>query len=234
MTQTALSQALIRHAREVTSLGQECDIETQSCPLHLTIDTQRGPVRFTMPFIVSLGRGRCGYHRAEDAERELGIDVMAQLKASVLKAQWRPNGAGMELIARTVGEPNDSAVLRASMAATVFVPGGDAPGDVDDKGALTLPSQRPMIFQHSEVEMRDHVGVLETAPRPNVPRCCAISFFARTLTCHAGRCRVTHLHARSLGRPGFIEGQGWFGRSPHLNVISFGGVRQSRAPTSAR
>ena len=94
---------------------------------------------------------------------KLGIDVMAQLKASVLKAQGRQDGAGMELTARSVGEPNDGAVLRAAMSVTVFVPGGDAPGDVDDEVTLTLSSQRPMIFQDSEVEMRDRVGVLETA-----------------------------------------------------------------------
>ena len=39
MTQTELTQAFVGHARVVTSLGQECDIETQSCPLHLTIET---------------------------------------------------------------------------------------------------------------------------------------------------------------------------------------------------
>ena len=44
MTQTALTQAFVGHARVVTSLGQECDIETQSCPLHLTIETPSGPV----------------------------------------------------------------------------------------------------------------------------------------------------------------------------------------------
>ena len=68
---------------------------------------------------------------------------MAQLKASVLKAQGRQDGAGMELTARSVGEPNDGAVLRGTMATTAFVPGGD----VDDEVVLTLPSQRPMIFQ---------------------------------------------------------------------------------------
>ena len=94
---------------------------------------------------------------------KLGIDVMAQLKVSVLKAQGRRDVAGMELTARSVGEPNDGAVLRAAMAVTAFVLGGDAPGDVDDVVALTLPSQRPMIFQNSEVEMRDREGVLETA-----------------------------------------------------------------------
>ena len=39
MTQTELTQAFVGHARVVTSLGQECDIEAQSCPLHLTIKT---------------------------------------------------------------------------------------------------------------------------------------------------------------------------------------------------
>ena len=28
------------------------------------------------------------------------------------------------------------------------------------------------------------------------------------------------MHARSLGRSGFIQGQPWCGRSPHLNVIA--------------
>ena len=50
---------------------------------------------------------------------KLGVDVMAhlktsaQLKASVLKAQGHQDGAGMELTARFVGEPNDGFVLRA-------------------------------------------------------------------------------------------------------------------------
>ena len=87
---------------------------------------------------------------------------MAQLKASALKAQGRQDGAGMELTARFVGEPNDGAVLRATMAVPAFVPGGDALGDVDDEVALMLPSQRPTIFQDSEVKMRDRAGVLET------------------------------------------------------------------------
>ena len=104
-----------------------------------------------------------------------GIDVMAQLKASELKAQGRQDGAGMELTAHSVGEPNHGAVLGAATAVTVFVPGGDAPSDMDNEVALTLPSQRPMIFQDSvivrdlgnaflnQVEMRDRAGVLETA-----------------------------------------------------------------------
>ena len=40
MMPTALMQASIGHARVVTSLGQECDIVTQSCPLHLTIESR--------------------------------------------------------------------------------------------------------------------------------------------------------------------------------------------------
>ena len=66
ITQAALAQAFLGHARVVTALGQECDIETQSCLLHLTIEPPCGPVRFTMPLIVlpggamwlSLGRRR--------------------------------------------------------------------------------------------------------------------------------------------------------------------------------
>ena len=94
---------------------------------------------------------------------KLGIDVMAQRKASVLKVQGHQDGAGMELTARSVGEPNDGAVLRAAIAVTAFVLGGDASGDVDNDVALKLPSQRSMIFQDSEVKMRDRAGVLETA-----------------------------------------------------------------------
>ena len=138
MTQTALTQAFVGQALVVTSLGQKCDIETQSCPLHLTIETPWGPVRFTMPFIVLPGEG--------------DVVVIGQLTASVLKAQRRQDGAGMELTARSVGEPSDGAVLRATMAVTAFVPDGDAPGDVNDEVALTLPSQRPMTFQDSEVK----------------------------------------------------------------------------------
>ena len=88
---------------------------------------------------------------------------MAQLKDSVLNAQGLRDGAWIELAARSVSEPNDGAVLRAAMAVAAFVPGGDAPGDVDNEVTLTLPFQRPMIFQDSEVEMRHRMGVLETA-----------------------------------------------------------------------
>ena len=115
---------------------------------------------------------------------------MAQLKASVLKAHGREDGPEVKITAGAVGEPNAGAVVRAAMAVTAFGPGGDAPGDVDDDVTLTLLSQRPMMFQDSEVEMKDRVGALETAVddvvdhglQPELPRCCAISFFARTLT----------------------------------------------------
>ena len=172
MTQTALTQAFVGHARVVTSLGQECDIETQSCPLHSTIKTPWGPVRFTMPFIVLPAGGNVIIIGQKTLREKPGIDVMAQLKASVLKVQGRQDGAGMELTARSVGEPNNGAVLRAAMVVTAFVPSGDAPGDVDDKVALTLPSQRPMIFQDLEVGMRDRVGVLETAVDNAVDHSC--------------------------------------------------------------
>ena len=52
MVQIALTQAFVGHARVITSLGHERDIVTQSYPLHLTIETPWGPVRFTMLFIV--------------------------------------------------------------------------------------------------------------------------------------------------------------------------------------
>ena len=35
-----------------------------------------------------------------------GIDVMTQLKAAILKEKRRPDGAGRELTARSVGGPN--------------------------------------------------------------------------------------------------------------------------------
>ena len=68
----------------------------------------------------------------------------------------------MEATAGAVNEPNAGAVLRAAMAVTAFGPGGGA-GDVDDDATLTLLSQRPMMFQDSEVEMHDRVGALGTA-----------------------------------------------------------------------
>ena len=116
-----------------------------------------------MPFVVLSVGGDADIMGPKTLREKLGIAVMAQLKASVLKAQRHQDGAGMELTARSVGEPNDCAVLQAAMAFTALVAGGDAPGDVDDEVALTLPAQRPMVFKDLEVEMRDRSGVLETA-----------------------------------------------------------------------
>ena len=163
---------------------------------------------------------------------------MAQL-SSVLKAQGRQDGAGMELTARSVFEPNNGAVLRAAMAVTAFAPGCDAPGDVNNEVTLTLPSQRPMIFQDSDVEIEDHVGVLETAVDNSVdhdsPPECAKMLSDIVFRTHLDvLCRATHLHAESLWRSGFFQVQGWCGRNLHLNVIACGGVRQSLAPTAAR
>ena len=62
---------------------------------------------------------------------KVAIDVMTQLKASVLKAHGREDGPEMEATAGAVDEPNAGAVLRAAMAVTVFGPGDGAPGDVE-------------------------------------------------------------------------------------------------------
>ena len=149
ITQTALTQAFVGHARGVRSLGQECDIETQSSPLYLTIDTSWGPVRFAMPFIVLLGGSDVVIIGQKTLGEKLGIDVVAQLKTFVLKAQGRQDVAGMELTPRSVGEPNDAVVLRAATSVKAFVPGGDSPGDVDDEVTLILPSLQPMVYQDS-------------------------------------------------------------------------------------
>ena len=109
----------------VTSLGPQCDIVTQSYPLHLTIETPWGPVRFTMPFIVLPGGVDVVIIGPKTLREKLGIDVTAQLKASALKAHGREDGAEMETTAGAVGEPNAGAVLRAAMAVTAFGPGGE-------------------------------------------------------------------------------------------------------------
>ena len=112
MMQTTLTQAHVWHAGVVTSLGQECDIVTQLCPLHLTIETQWGPVRLTMPFIVLPGGGDVVILGQKALREKLGIDVMTQLKASVLNAHGREDGPAMEATAGAVDEPNAGAVLR--------------------------------------------------------------------------------------------------------------------------
>ena len=121
--QTALTQAFVGHARVLT-FGQEYDIVTQSCPLHLTVGTPWGPVRFTMPFIVLPGGGDVVIIGQETLREKLGIHIMAQLKTSVLKAHGREDSPEMETTAGAVGEPNAGAVLRAAMAVTAFGPSG--------------------------------------------------------------------------------------------------------------
>ena len=143
MMQTALTQAFVGHACVVASFGQECDIVTQSCPLHLTIGTPWGPVRFTMPFIVLPEGGDVVIIGQKTLKANRRIDVIGHLKSSVLKVHGREDGPEMEITAGAVGEPNASAVRRAAMAVTALGPGSDAPGDVDDDVTLTLLSQRP-------------------------------------------------------------------------------------------
>ena len=89
---TALTQAFVGHARVVTSLGQQCKFVTQSCPLHVTIETPWVPIRFTMPFIVLRGGSDVVMIGQNTLREKLGIDVMAQLKASVLKPHGREDG----------------------------------------------------------------------------------------------------------------------------------------------
>ena len=69
----------------------------------------------------------------------------------------------METTIGLVDQPNSGAVLRTAMAVTAFGPGGGAPGDVDDDATRTLLPQRPMMFQYSEVEMKDRMGASRTA-----------------------------------------------------------------------
>ena len=76
MMQTGLTQAFVGHARVVTSLGQECDIVTQSYPLHLMIKTPWGPVRFTMPFFVLSGGGDVLIIGQKTLTEKLGTNFM--------------------------------------------------------------------------------------------------------------------------------------------------------------
>ena len=194
-----------------------------------------------MPFIVLSGRGDVVIIIGQKTLREkLGIDVMAQLKASVLKAQGRQDGAVMKLTARSVGEPNDGAVLRAAIAVTAFVPGGDVPGDVDDAVALTLPPQRPMIFQGSEVEMRDRVGVLETAvdiavDHSSPPECAKMLRYIVFRTHLDVLCRALSGDPHQRKKPGavrFHSGARVVRAKPPPERNRLRGVRQSRAPTA--
>ena len=56
-----------------------------------------------MPFIVLSGGGDVVIIGQKTLGEKLGIDVMAQLKASIQKACGRQDGAWVELTARAVG-----------------------------------------------------------------------------------------------------------------------------------
>ena len=92
------------------------------------------------------GRGDAVFLEEYTLREPIGMDAMAQLGVSVLKARGRQDGAGVELTHRFVGKPNDGAVLRAAMTLTASVLGGDAPGGMDHEATLTLPSQRSITF----------------------------------------------------------------------------------------
>ena len=81
----------------LTSLAQDCDIVTQTCQIHLTIENPWGPVRFTMRSIVLPGGGAVFIIRQKTLGEKLGIDVMAQLKTSLLKAHGREDGPEMKI-----------------------------------------------------------------------------------------------------------------------------------------
>ena len=124
---------------------------TQSCSLFQKIETPWGPVRFIMSSIVLPGGSDAVIIGQKTVREKLGIDVMAQLHASVLTAHGRDNGHEIETTAGAVGDSKAGAVLRVAMAVKGF--GSDAPGDMDDNFTLTLLSKRPMMFKDAELEM---------------------------------------------------------------------------------
>ena len=67
----------------------------------------------------------------------LGIDVMAQLRAYVLKECGRQNSGRVQVAERSVADSNDGAVLPA-MTVTAFVLFSDSPGDVDKYFTMML------------------------------------------------------------------------------------------------
>ena len=81
-----------------------------------------GTSPLTMPFMVLPGGGVVVFIGQKTLREKLGIDVMAQLKALVLKAHGYQDDAGMEFTALAVGEPNAGAVLQAAMTVTTFGP----------------------------------------------------------------------------------------------------------------
>ena len=83
---------------------------------HLTKETSSEPVRFTVPLIVFVA-GEDVVIIAQKAVRDnLGIDVVAKLKASVLNACGCQDCAGVELTDCAVGDGIDVvAQLKASV-----------------------------------------------------------------------------------------------------------------------
>lgn len=81
MTQTASTRACGGHALVMTSLGQEWDIEPQSCLLHILILTRWGPVRLTGPFVVLPGGSHMVIVDQKTLREKPGIDIIAQLTA---------------------------------------------------------------------------------------------------------------------------------------------------------
>ena len=111
----------------------------------------------------------------------------------------------MEITAGVVGEPKAGSVLRVATAFTSFGSGGDAPGDVDDDVTLTLLSQRPMMFQDSEVKMQDRMGALWTAVDDDVEHglrmrqdAARYRFSHAPFSYSVGRCWATHPRAWNL------------------------------------
>lgn len=81
-----------------------------------------------------------------------------------MNAHGRGEVDEMELTAVPVDEPNLCVVLQAVMAATALRPGGTAEGEMDDDVTHNvLLSKRPTMFQNSEVDMQDSVGILKKA-----------------------------------------------------------------------
>lgn len=71
-----------------------------------------GTIRFTTRFIVLPGGGEMVIIGQKAVREELGIDVMAQIKSSALKAHGCQDDSEMEFAALGMGEPNAGAVLR--------------------------------------------------------------------------------------------------------------------------
>ena len=82
-------------------------------PYHSTSRSKRHGDQSNLPCRLSCFLGEVMWFiiGQKTLKENLGVDVMAQLKASVPKAQGRQDGAGIELTDRSVGEPSHGAVL---------------------------------------------------------------------------------------------------------------------------